>query len=195
MDFVMWKPIVSTVGDNGPDSVVSSWKAIFRDARPGKDPSKIGHYFTMNTALPNPNSVSNSDFQQCETIFRAQKMTMLDGKMECNNSVSFALGTSGAKAGVSGLAGASGMNDGSSTTPPAGDLADDWEWLENAFKWESISVPANKVNITTRSGRNSEGNAAIGTSSHPFWHVSAAANGCEIWDDRPYGFGQQDITP
>ena len=44
-------------------------------------------------------------------------------------------------------------------------------------------------------GRNANGIAEVGGMPHPFWKTAPTANGFELWDDRTYGFGQQDVKP
>jgi hypothetical protein len=70
-----------------------------------------------------------------------------------------------------------------------------WDWAQTAFAWEAVTVPQNKVGLEIRTGRNAGGSAETGSAAHPFWHVAPVANGFQLWDDRPYGFGQQDTKP
>jgi hypothetical protein len=194
VDFVLWKEIVTQISPEGPDANLVSWRAIFRDVRTGKDGSSAQNYFVLTAAAATPQTSDQTVMETFQNAYKAQKLNILDANLETNISVSFAIGTADQKGGASNLATASAMAEGvlPSSQPAESNPVALWDWLQTSFAWDGISVPANNVTQSIRTGRNTNGIAEVGSKPHPFWHTAPTANGFEIWDDRTFGFGQQD---
>ncbi|MCF7731306.1 MAG: LamG domain-containing protein [Akkermansiaceae bacterium] len=199
IDFLLWKEIVSTNGD-GSDSKIAAWKVIFKDSRDGKPADDSAYYVEVVAPPARPASGNDATLvNTLDAIYNAQNMNLLDAKMECNNSVSFAVGSSTQKAMVSNLKVASGLIDDPEPEPQSGQLDDRWNWMQNSYEWQPVQVNSEKVGVTVRNGKNSgtaaPGDAAAGTALHPYWHTQAGLDGFSLWDDRPWAFGEIQIDP
>lgn len=195
---MLWKEIVATKAD-GSDTVLAPWRAIFRDARPGADPTDSGCYTRLSASAARPDSGNNATLMDAlDNIYMAQNMNLLDAKMECNNSVSFAVGSTSQKAVVSGLKTAAGLRPAALPAPQGSDLPALWDWMRDSYGWDAVAADPSRVGITVRNGRNdgspAPGKAADGSSPHPYWRLQAATDGFSLWDERPYGFGEIQIN-
>jgi hypothetical protein len=198
VDFMLWKEIVATKAD-GSDTVLAPWRAIFRDARPGVDPTDSGYYTWLSASAARPDSGNNAALMDAlDNIYMAQNMNLLDAKMECNNSISFAVGSTTQKAGVSGLKTAAGLLPDALPAPSGANLPALWDWMRDSYAWEAVVVDSSKVGTTVRNGRNdgspAPGKAADGSAPHPYWRLQGSPDGFSLWDELPYGFGEIQIN-
>ncbi len=189
LDFILYKYPVQTDSETGADTQTSPWRVIFKDGRDGKNAADAANYILMRHGFTAPQATGvNAQF---EAAYKAQKLITLDAKHETNLSIAFAPGLSGAKGEVANLMSASFMASGvsPSSSPSESNPANLWNWLDTAWAWNALSVPASNVRIEARSGERNGTGAAVGTTPHPYWRVQGQANGFQIWDTRAFGFG------
>jgi hypothetical protein len=201
LDFVMWKKIITTEDPGARDNTaVNPWKVIFKDARDGKGAAWPQHYIVLSANAPTPQVSDSTVLNTFRNTYKAQKLNILDANLESSLSCAFAVGKTAQKGSISQINQAymmTGTND-PSDQPQDIDPVNLWTWLQGAFAWEAVSIPAANVKQIVRTGRNSNTNnintpaAEEGTQAHPFWRTNALNDGFEIWDTRDHGFGQQD---
>ncbi len=83
-----------------------------------------------------------------DNIHMAQNMNLLDAKMECNNSIPFAVGSATHKSAASGLKTAVGLRPDAPPAPSGVNLPALWERMRDSYSWEKVAVDSSKVGNT-----------------------------------------------
>jgi hypothetical protein len=190
--FILFKKPVGTDAQ-GMDNSYVPWQLIVKDERAGQTITNSSYVY-LRIGDPTPAStVGPENAENLDKRYRGQQFLDVDALFETNQSITFAAGSSGEHAAINDLQFALGYT-GEPTTSPNPGVADGklhfYNWADAAFNWESVTTTTGDLRAEIRTGKSlPDGEAETGNAAHPNWHSAVSGGGFEIWDNRPYGFG------
>lgn len=192
--FVLFKEVVDT-NEAGEDKTVSPWQLVVRDQR--AIPETNSNYSHIKISNPTvPGSVGDAARDELNRRYRAQKFRALDALFETNQTISFAAGSPDQHGTISEIHIATAYSGQPPESPNPNSLEGKvqlYDWAQAAYAWEAVPTAEGDLEFEPKTGRSlGDGSAEQGSVIPPNWNATIpTGGGIEIWDNRPYGFGQQ----